>query len=207
LLEFCYTKKYTVEVNSKHACLEHAQLYTLGDKYSITGLSTFTEKHLRNAFTAAIPIAKVDISPKHTANNLLRLKDMLVAISHIYENTRENDRIRKMLASLPWQSGVLRKFSVEWTSFLRRVPEYACDMSLYSVNKIEEYADVTERHHEYNCPLCSFSWSMTHIIEGGTKFRCLGCREDLDGAIWQFDDDAGKPNTREYDMENPHLLL
>jgi len=202
LLEFCYTKKYTLKQNDKNFCQQHAQLYTLGDKYGITDLPSIAKQKFRHALGEAIQALSISATAEPT--KATKISDILAAITHVYQNTREKDHIRSIVARIPWQSAVLRAHAVVWTNFVRQTPEYALDMSIYSVDKIGKYEEYVEQYTEYNCPTCGYVWSMTHIIVGGKKFRCPDCRKEFDGEVWNGDDEGDKPGSRELDMYHCH---
>lgn len=199
MLSFCYTKLYIVPVENHKQCLYHAQMYTIGDKYGIKSLQSAAYLGLRKKLLAydGSPVYPTALPPKKQ----MILGDVLAAISHIYQNTQEKDSIRNMVARTSWDSAVLQKHRIDWTSFPGLNPDYACDMTLYSSEKLARYERYTEDFVEYQCSACGEG----HIInmkaaESEKELTCFRCGTMRPSASWVIEPPGEQPHTRSHDL-------
>jgi len=200
LLEFCYTNRYTIPRDDSSHFLIHAQLYTLGDKYGIEALKSHAQNEFcwgLQRFESLIERPTADLSECAAP-----LNDILAAISHIYQNTQEDDEIRRILVSCPWNSVLLEEHKVEWASFLAHNHQYACDLTLYSAEKIAAHEKFSEDFVEYRCPECS----ATCVMGGGVnlkhdkRFACPSC--SAISTSWTSEWSAGQPESRSGEWHN-----
>jgi len=180
-------------------------MYTLGDKYGIEQLQTIAVEKIRVEMKGEAPgvrgtlsyVSVADIVKREALNNTF--SDVLATITHVYQNTQEEDRIRRMMVRFPWESSVLGECKIEWTLFLSRDLEYAHDMTLYTIDKIESHEDFAEEVDEYTCPRCEEDCIINWTIEPESTFTCLHCKETSKGELWGHEGGRRKPYSRSVD--------
>jgi len=116
MIEFCYDRKNDVRVLGVKTCLHYAQLYTLGDKYGIITLQAGALRGLTAILRKALSETPEKIEPEF-------VNDLLATITHIYQNTPQDDRMRKKVACFPWKSSTMVPYKDQCTEFLRDNPE------------------------------------------------------------------------------------
>jgi hypothetical protein len=199
----CYTQTYPVETGASKACLCHAELYTIGDKYGVTRLQSCALQGLHEALVHIVYDVSGDLNWSEC------MTELFSAITHIYDNTQEEDPIRKMVAKIPWsRSMIWREHLEEWTAFLRDTPGYACDAILLSGYKIDSHEDSWQDFKEYVCEECGGTWNMDVAIRSGATLSCFHCGWVYPEGRWQAKarDCVAGPRTRETDMRDASSL-
>jgi len=196
MLDFCYTEEYVVlSKNSKHF-LVHAQMYTMGDKYGIERLRSHAAYNLGRRSNSICDLAS------EASTSVADLNDMLAAISHIYQNTQEEDALRIALVRCPWDSDLLQEHTGEWTSFLAENPDYACDMTLYCSEKIAKFEEFTETMTKFVCPKCNKECIMNARDQEDRSYICAVCLATYDWTSGQADVPSEQLTSRSEDWEN-----
>jgi len=194
LLDFCYTEEYTdSSAKSKHF-LVHAQMYTLSDKYGITRLRSRAKSKLCGW-------EGVNTLASMSSTSVADLNDMLAAISHVYQNTQENDALRIAMVRCPWDRTLLQEHRGEWMSFLSLNPEYACDMTLYCSEKIAKFEEFTETMTEFVCPKCEQECIMNAWRQEDRVFTCAACSQTYDWLTGGGNVPEEQPTSRSEDWE------
>ena len=194
MIDFCFTETYeTFDPVISKTLLYHAQLYVLGDKYGIS--------RLRKSAIAALSQALDDDFLYRAVPKPAMMNDLLATIAYLYENTRDNDVIRKMMAYFPWSSTKIESCPDEFAELLRCYPDYALNVILYSGDKIVAYDDFCSDLTVYTCASCGSSFLMSKMAALDEMFACYKCRKRDTSLRFSPSDCDNKPPSREVDMD------
>ena len=194
MIDFCYTETYeTFDPATSKTLLYHAQLYVLGDKYGIS--------RLRKSAIAALSQALDDDFLYRSVPKPAMMKDLLATIAYLYENTRDSDVTRKMMAYFPWSSTKFESGSDEFAELLRCYPEYALNVILYSGDKIVAHERFCSDLTEYTCASCGSSFLTEQMAGLDEMFACYKCRKRDTSQRFKPSECDNKPPSREVDMD------